>query len=188
MKTTSNNLPEIRKINVLSETEKKALVLEALLKAGFNQYQSSQLMDVSRQHISTINKKIKKGTLNPLVTKAKKAVKLILEGKGVGGVKDVKASDVLTAAKMVLDRSDPVTTKVESTHVNVNYDLKEEDRSRYKRALGIIDAEYEVLPEPPRQIEDTSNHGIPRLDEENESRTGQSEEGRGADVRLQPAE
>lgn len=182
MKTTSNNLPEIRKINVLSETEKKALVLEALLKAGFNQYQSSQLMDVSRQHISTINKKIKKGTLNPLVTKAKKAVKLILEGKSVGGVRDVKASDVLTAAKMVLDRSDPVTTKVESTHVNVNYDLKEEDRSRYKRALGIIDAEYEVLPEPPRQIEDKTDHGIPRLDEKDENWAGQTEEGREANV------
>jgi hypothetical protein len=136
------------RVRDLKETEKKALVLEALQKAGFSDYQAAQLMNVSRQHVSQVNKKIKKGTLNPLVTKAKKAVKSILEGKPIGDVRDVKASDVLTAAKMVLDRSDPVTTKVENTHVNVNYDLRPEDRDRYKKALGIIDAEYEVLPEP----------------------------------------
>jgi hypothetical protein len=136
------------RVKDLKETEKKALILEALQKAGFSDYQAAQLMNVSRQHVSQVSKKVKKGTLNPLVTKAKKAVKSILEGKPIGDVRDVKASDVLTAAKMVLDRSDPVTTKVENTHVNVNYDLRPEDRDRYKKALGIIDAEYEVLPEP----------------------------------------
>jgi len=148
----SDNLPVVHKISVLSETEKKALVLEALHKAGFNSYQASQLMNVSRQHVSTIEKKIKKGTLNPLVHRAKKAVKSILEGKPIGDVREVKASDVLTAAKMVLDRSDPVTQKVEQTRVNLTYDLREEDRNRYKKALGIIDAEFEVLPESQRVL------------------------------------
>jgi len=143
----NENLPIPAKVSRLSETEKKALLLDALQKQGYSDYQAAQLMNVSRQHVSAVNKKIKKGTLNPLVTRAKKAVQSILEGKPVGAVKDVKASDVLTAAKMVLDRSDPLTTKVESTHVNMNVELRDEDRSRYKRALGIIEAEYEVLPE-----------------------------------------
>lgn len=148
----SENLPATQKISVLSETEKKALVLEALHKAGFNSYQASQLMNVSRQHVSTIEKKLKKGTLNPLVHRAKKAVKSILEGKPIGDVREVKASDVLTAAKMVLDRSDPVIQKVEQSHTNVHIDLRDEDRNRYKKALGIIDVEFEVLPEPQRTL------------------------------------
>lgn len=144
---------ELTKTKDLSRTEKAAIIQVALRKEGFIDADIAKLMNVSRNRVCNVNKKIKTGTLNPLVAKAKKAVKSILEGHGIGDMREVKGSDVLTAAKMVLDRSDPIVQKSENTNISYKYELKDEDRDRYKKALGIIDAEYEVLPEQVKQIE-----------------------------------
>jgi predicted DNA-binding protein (UPF0251 family) len=138
-----------KNIKDLSKTEKSAIILEALMKEGYNQNQAAHLMKVSRAYTNQLNKNIKQGTLNPLVAKARKSVKAILEGKKVGDMGEVRGSDVLTAAKMVLDRADPVTQKIQNTNVSVSYELPAPDVDRYKKALGIIDAEFVVLPDKP---------------------------------------
>jgi hypothetical protein len=83
--------------------------------------------------------------LAPLVNKARRSVKLLLEGKAVGDMTMVRGSDVLTAAKMVLDRADPIVVKTENTNISMKYELNEEQRKKYKNALGIIDAEFELV-------------------------------------------
>lgn len=144
---TESKVPAaLKKVSDLNKTEKMAIVLQALHKEGYNDNQASHLLEVSRARVCQVHKKIDKGVLNPLVNKARKAVKLVLEGKAVGEAAP-KASDVLTAAKMVLDRVDPIINKVESSQTIAHtYELKDEDRAKYKKALGIIDAEYEILP------------------------------------------
>jgi predicted XRE-type DNA-binding protein len=139
---------EAKKVSLLNKTEKRAIVLKALNDAGFNDNQAAGLMEVSRQRVSVVQKGIKKGTLNPYVTKAKKAVKAILEGQLVGQAESIKTADILNAAKMVLDRADPVVQKLEQSHLHLNVEIKDEDRDRYRKALGVaIEAEFEVIPE-----------------------------------------
>jgi transcriptional regulator len=140
----NKDLMEFKKVGELNRTEKAAIIVAALQKEGYTDSQISKFLEVSRARVCQVNKKIKQGTLHPLVNKARKSVKMILEGKAVGTA-EPKASDVLTAAKMVLDRTDPVTVKTENTSVHMTVDITAEDRSRYKKALGIIDAEFEVI-------------------------------------------
>jgi predicted XRE-type DNA-binding protein len=141
-----------KELTALNRTEKAAIIQQALQKEGFRDAEIARLMSVSRTRVHNVNKKIESGVLNPLVTKAKKAVKSLLDGKLVGEMREVRGSDVLTAAKMVLDRADPITQKVESTHHTFNHELKETDRDRYKKLLGIIDAEFAVV--EPKQIQE----------------------------------
>lgn len=140
------SLTELKKVSELNRTEKAAVMILALQKEGYSQADISRFLEVSRAHVSQVNKKIKKGSLSPYVGKARKAIKLILEGKAVGNVRDIRASDVLTAAKMVIDRSDPITVKTENTNIRLTVDITPDDRDKYKKALGIpIDAEFTVV-------------------------------------------
>jgi predicted XRE-type DNA-binding protein len=140
-------MSQTNELATLNRTEKAAIIQQALQAQGFRDADIARLMQVSRARVCDVNKKVQAGTLNPLVSKAKKAVKQLLEGQKVGDMREVRGSDVLTAAKMVLDRVDPVTQKVESTHHTYNHELNETDREKYKKVLGIIDAEYEVVEE-----------------------------------------
>lgn len=140
---------EPKRISELNKTEKTALILKALQKDGFNSNQSSQLLEISRARVSQVSKRLRTGgLLFPLVKKAKDSISLLLNGQPVGKMREVKGSDVLTAAKMVLDRYEPVINKTESTNVTMDFEITPENRQRYKRLLGIIDAEYEVISEP----------------------------------------
>ena len=125
------------RISQLNETEKKALIVTALMKDGFNQNQAANLLNVDRAHINRIAKKEKTGILAPYVNKAKKALRCTLEGKAVGDADKPKTSDVLNAAKMVFDREAPIIQRVESKNLNINLDLNDEDRERYKQILGM---------------------------------------------------
>lgn len=140
-----------KKITEMGEMEKKAIILEALQKDGYTPYKAAQLMNVTRAYTSQLNKKVSKGLLNPLANKARKSIKLLLEGQPVGTMTSVKGADVLAAAKMVMDRVEPITVKTENTNVSVSYEIKEDERARYKAALGIIDAEFELVEEKDKQ-------------------------------------
>lgn len=140
------------KLKTLSRTEKQAIILNALMKEGYSQSEVATLIEVSRNRVHTVHKKVQTGVLNPLVHKAKKSVKDLLEGKPVGAMREVRGSDVLTAAKMVLDRVDPVTVKTENTNISMAFELTSEDRHRYKNLLGVIDAEFTALPNEPQLL------------------------------------
>lgn len=149
---------DLRKVAELNKTEKKAIIVAALEKEGYTQSDISKMLEVSRQHIHAVHKKVRKGVLNHLATKAKRSVKSLLEGQPVGAMTKVTGQDVLTAAKMVLDRVEPLTVKNENTSVHMTVSISDDDRDRYKKALGIIDAEYQVLPVvEPKLIEGSSN-------------------------------
>src|SRR5512143_3185631 len=100
-------------VHSLSATEKRAIVLELLTREGYNQNESADLMNLSRQRVHIVNKQLKQGTLTPLVAKAKKSIKTLLEGKPVGAMTEVRGSDILGAAKMVMERAEPVVQKIE---------------------------------------------------------------------------
>lgn len=148
-----------RNIWQLGKQEKTALILDALMKAGYSNGDAAHLLDVTRQYTFKLNKKMSKGTLNPLVNKARKAVKLILDGKPVGVMKGVTGADVLAAARMVLDRSDPVKVVSENTNISMRIDITPDKRERYLKLLGIVDAEYKMLPACQKQVE--TSQGIP---------------------------
>ena len=155
-------------LKALNITEKRAIVQEALIAQGFRTNEIAHLTNTSPQRVVAVNKKIQSGTLNPLVAKAKKAIKTILSGKKLGDMGEVRGSDVLTAAKMVMDRADPIINRVESSSkISHVYELKDEDRDRYKKALGIIDAEFSLLPEDQKLIEGSNSGSSSGFDPEN---------------------
>ena len=142
------------RIQDLGKGESKALVLEALQAAGYTNADAARLIGVSRQYVGALDRKRKEGTLSPLVNLARKAVKSTLKGVPVGEAMPPKASDIMSAAKMVLDRSDPVVQKVEQTTTSYKVELKTDDRQKYLAALGIqhvIEGEFTVV--QPAQIE-----------------------------------
>lgn len=134
----------------LSATEKKALILEALAKEGYSPYQAAQILGVSKQLTYRIDKQMRMGLLTPLILKARKSIGLLVEGKLVGEMTEVKGSDVLTATKMVVDRYEPVVQKIQQSSVKMSVNLTDEERSRYNKLLGLdkpIDAKFETVPQ-----------------------------------------
>lgn len=121
----------------LSATERRALVLEALLKEGYSPYQAAQIMGVSKQFTYRIDKQMRQGLLSPLVKKARKAVGMLVEGQKVGQMEEVRGSDVIAASKMVIDRYEPIITKIEQRSMKVSFDLTPEEREHYTKLLGV---------------------------------------------------
>lgn len=150
-----------KKIKELNKTEKKAIILQALQKEGYNDSESSQLLDVSRARVAQINKKTRSGKLSPIldkstIKKVKKNLAMLIDGQPVGAMDSIKGADVLGAIKIAADRIDPPVTKTENTNISARMDIRPEDRERFGRLLGlkVVDAEYELLPEPEqKQIE-----------------------------------
>lgn len=135
----------------LSATEKKVLILEALAKEGYSPYQAAQLLNVSKQLTYRIDKQMRQGLLAPFVAKAKTSLGLLLEGKPVGDMKLVKGSDVTTAIRMVVDRVDPIVTRIEQKSLSIRGNLNDDEREKYHKLLGVAPQ----LPELP----DESNEG-----------------------------
>lgn len=124
----------------LSATEKKVLILEALGKEGYSPYQSAQIMGVSKQLTYRIDKQMRQGILTPLVKKARKSIGLLVEGQPVGKMEEVKGSDVLTAAKMIVDRYEPIVQRIEQKSLKMTVDLTDEERERYQKLLQLNQA------------------------------------------------
>lgn len=96
----------------------------ALRKEGLNQYQAAKQLGLSTGYGSQIDKRVKNKydlTDTKIVKKAHKAVKNLLEGKGVGTVEKVKDSTVLAAANMVYDRFQPVVKQNLNLNINQNF-------------------------------------------------------------------
>lgn len=142
----------ISKVHSLSAAEKKVIVIAALSKEGYNENETASLMGISRQRVNQVNAKLKAGVLTPLVSKAKKSIKMLLEGKPVGGMTEVRGSDILGAAKMVMDRAEPIIQKVEQRSFSAHIDLTPQERDKYQKLLGldkIPNAEFEPVQEKP---------------------------------------
>lgn len=126
-----------KSIAELSKTEKKALILEALAREGYSPYQAAQIMEVSKQLTYRIDKQMRQGLLTPLVKKARKSIGMLVEGQLVGQMTEVKGSDVTTAAKMIVDRYEPIVQRIEQKSLNMTYNLSEEEREHYQKLLGV---------------------------------------------------
>lgn len=126
-----------RPIAELSETEKKALIIEALELQGFSAYQAAQILGVSKQLTYRIDKQMRQGLLTPLVHKARKSIGMLVEGQPVGAMTEVKGSDVINASKMVVDRYEPIVTRIEQKSLSMKVDLSDEERVKFHKMLGI---------------------------------------------------
>jgi hypothetical protein len=120
----------------LTKTEKKALILEALAREGYNPAQAAQLLGVSKQLTYRIDKQMRQGLLTPLVRKARRSIGMLVEGHPVGDMTEVKGSDVLTASKMVVDRYEPIVQRIEQKSLSLKISISDEERERYHKLLG----------------------------------------------------
>ena len=133
----NGSLTAYKPISDFKPSEKKALILAVLEKEGLSKQEAAQVMGVSRQHTYNLDKKREKGILAPLLPRAKKRLRDLLDGKVPEGIEKPKTSDLVNATKMVLDREAPIIQRVESKNLNINLDLNDEDRERYKQILGM---------------------------------------------------
>ncbi len=124
------------KIKDLSETDKKALIFQALNKEGFSQADVANIVNCDRSHINRIAKKEATGLLAPLATLAKKRVKDVLKGQAIGNTEKAKTSDVLNAASMVLDRADPKINRSEIKSLSAHIEITAEDRDRFMKLIA----------------------------------------------------
>lgn len=127
-----------RPIADLSLTERKALILEALEHEGYSPYAAAQILGVSKQLMYRIDSQMRQGLLTPLVKKARKSIGMLVEGQLVGQMTEVKGSDVTTAAKMIVDRYEPIVTKIEQKSLRLSANLSDEERSRYQTLVGTV--------------------------------------------------
>lgn len=74
--------------------------------------------------------------LAPLAPLAVRALRSILRKPGRTGA---KASDRIAAARLVLDRVEPATQRIDQRSVSVTVNLDEGQRAKYRKALGIPD-------------------------------------------------
>lgn len=126
-----------RPIAELSATEKKALIIEALEKEGYSAYQAAQILGVSNQLAYRIDKQMRQGLLTPLVKKARKSIGMLVDGQPVGEMEEVKGSDVIGAAKMIMDRVEPIVNRIEQKSLSMTVTLTDEEREKYHRLLGV---------------------------------------------------
>lgn len=126
-----------RPIAELSATEKKALIIEALEKEGYSAYQAAQILGVSNQLAYRIDKQMRQGLLTPLVKKARKSIGMLVDGQPVGEMEEVKGSDVIGAAKMIMDRAEPIVNRIEQKSLSMTVTLTDEEREKYHRLLGV---------------------------------------------------
>lgn len=176
-----------KKISQLSDGEKTQLVVDALSKAGYNANQIAVLTGLSRQHTGRLKKKIEGGALDNLRVKARKTVEKILTNKLTHEVKrtiknpdgsetevsevvpyDVSPSEMLRAAGMVLDRTDPATHKVEQNVAHHHTgQITVSDREKYLRALGVQPKPELPAPEVPEAdftpVEETDESDVQTL-------------------------
>lgn len=85
----------------------------------------------------SLDQKRKQGLLSPLVPLAKKAVKVILKGQTVGDSERPKASDILRASEIVLDREEPKVQRVDARQVSMSMEITDEDRKLFREILGL---------------------------------------------------
>jgi hypothetical protein len=167
---SDNGLPT--KIAELTETEKRAIVLQALEKEGYNDSQASQLMGVSRARVSQVNKKIKSGKLSPLfkkgtIKKVRENLEKLIDGQPVGTMASVKGADILGAMKMIADRVDPVVVKTENTNTS-RKEITPEDTAKFRKLLGlpVVDAEFQIVEQKQieQKVETKENEGNKNAD------------------------
>lgn len=125
-----------------------------LREQGYSISQASAATAYTREHASkAIESKRKKGYLSSLRPKAKKAIDITLRGEAIGRAMPPRASDVLRAAEIVLDRTDPIVTRHE---VSQEVTITTCDLSAYAmQAPDIIDVSVagpEQLPSPETDI------------------------------------
>lgn len=134
------DLPDITPIisdRPLTENQKKQIAFKALRETGLSVSKAGKLVGYGSNHVYNLEKKRKTGLISSLAPLAKKAVKQTLKGESTGNAEKPKTSDVLAASKMVLDRSDPVVQRIDSRSVSVHMEIKEDERERYLKALGL---------------------------------------------------
>ena len=110
-----------------------------LRESGLSLRKAGELSGYSPGSISYLSRhleaKRKKGLLAGLVPLAKRAIKATLKGEQVGNAETPKASDVLRAAEMVMDREEPKTQRIEQRSLSAHLSLSSEDRACYLASL-----------------------------------------------------
>ena len=116
---------------------RKRLVYDNFRQQGYSVKESSNLANYSYSYARQIEAKGKKGLLSPYVASAKKAVRDIARGKRIGEAGLPRASDVLHASEMILDREEPKINRQEVRSLSASIEITPEERQRLKESLGI---------------------------------------------------
>lgn len=116
---------------------KKRLIYENFRKQNYSVRESAELAGYNASYARLLESKRKTGLLAPYVASAKKAVRDIVRGKKVGDSGAPRASDVLHAAEIVLDRQEPKVNVNKNMSLRINADLGPGDRVKYIEALKL---------------------------------------------------
>ena len=135
---TQLNVAPSTRVSQLSRSDKKNIVLQALMDKGFNQNQAATLMCVDRSYLHKVAKVGQKGTLAPLALLARKRVKDVLQGKAIDNTEKAKTSDVLKCVEMVMDRADPKVNINKSMSLSVHAEVSATDRERILSLMGSV--------------------------------------------------
>ena len=129
---------DTKPINQLKRMEKKAIILDALAKQGFNDSQAAKLMGIAASYPAALKDKRDKGLLAPLANIARKSVKSLAKGQLVGQMDSIKGSDVLGACNAILDRVAPKVNINENKSLSIHMTLTDEERTRIRQSLGRV--------------------------------------------------
>lgn len=114
---------------------KKRLIYDNFRRQGYSVNEAANLAGYNSSYARLLEAKGKKGLLSPLVPSAKRAIKDTIKGRKVGDAQIPRASDVLRAAELVLEREAPIVHHVDSRNLSVNIELTEEERQRFKEMI-----------------------------------------------------
>jgi len=103
--------------------ELRQRAFSTLREQGFSLTQAGEIVGYSQNSKSYLSRHVEakrqRGLLTPLIPLAKKALKATLRGEAVGQADLPKASDIMRAAEMVLDREEPKVQRMEQLSANV---------------------------------------------------------------------
>ena len=115
---------------------RKRTIYDMFRSQGYTVTEAAKLAGYNRSYAYQMENKRTTGILAPLVSSAKRAIKATVKGQRVGDGTAPRASDILKAAEIILDREQPVVHQIESRSLDVKVEITAEDRERLLKALG----------------------------------------------------
>ena len=114
---------DIKTGEVLPPLSLKEQTLALLKREGITLKEASKALGISEGYTRQLSAKLNKYDLTSKksVKSAHNAVQKLVNGEKFGDIKDIKDSTVLSAAKMIFDRAQPIVQRSERVDVKVSF-------------------------------------------------------------------
>ena len=133
-----NDNPQYPDLRTLNSFQKNQIVFNALRDLGLSIHKSGMLAGYKSKRPYEIDKRRKAWKIESLLPVAKKALKNTIKGVKTGNAENPKTSDVLTGAKMVMDRVFPIIQRVDQRSISVHMEISADERREYLESMGMV--------------------------------------------------